>query len=181
MTDDSSDAKAFGQTLFDLMHSGASEEVLGQFALRRAQRLMVERGERAAMPAASDLEALLEGFATRVVEKVLKQAGVAVLPPTPPPPPPELPPWAAGPGDVRLKKISCRLFGKPTSLSVPQGLLGALKNELGTKQFRQTMVDFAESAPSLGDRSSHVRDRMTELWEKLQVPVTGDGAPSRLQ
>lgn len=199
MTDDGSDAKNLGQTLFDLMQSGASEEVLGQFALRRAQRLMVERGERSAMLAPSDLEALLEGFATRVVEKVLSRSGVSLAAagavasavsaataatgslPLSRPDPSAFPGAASGADTVRMKKISCRLFGKTSSFSVHQGLHDALQSQLGAKQLRRTLVSFAEQAPASVDRSKHIRHRMTELWEKLQAGSTEQGSASRLQ
>ena len=76
MNEEDLDEKLFGEILSTMMAAGASNEVLGRFAIRFRNKTIVQL-----VPVETEMGALLEAFASAVASKVLKAATAPTVEP----------------------------------------------------------------------------------------------------
>lgn len=166
-------ARELGSILEDLMLSGASHEVLGQFAVRRVKKLQGE----SAVQGVTDLEVLLEQFGKRVAREVLREQGATGAPSkSGAARHPAAASVEAQPGSLGAllgtpaKKVTCHLFGRPaTSVSMPSGLYGALLDVLGSKRVNVLVSQWAAEAPGGRQRSAFVQQKAIDEWQRYSA------------
>lgn len=209
--DDVGDAQArrLGAILEDLVLSGAPQEVLGSFALRHVRRMSADFGQPAQL-GVSDMEVLLERFGKQVAREVLREKAAVAANDTSDSPDSlptsttssmktgavkatkasnarTSPSFLPEPGSLVAllsspsRKITCKLMGRSTSISVPADLHAALIAQVGPTAVRGLITQWALKAPETKLRSQFVQDQMASAWQQNNLMATGTPFQGLLQ